>query len=49
MNEILKREPAAAAGAVSDASQLHTFKKLLDDGVITEEDYEAKKRQILGI
>lgn len=49
MNEILKREPAAAAGAVSDASQLRTFKKLLDDGVITEEDYEAKKRQILGI
>jgi len=25
------------------------FKKLLDDGIITAEEFEAKKRQLLGL
>ncbi|MCI7151440.1 MAG: SHOCT domain-containing protein [Flavonifractor plautii] len=25
------------------------FKKLLDDGIITSEEFEAKKRQLLGL
>lgn len=28
---------------------LREFKKLLDDGIITEEEFEAKKKQILGL
>ncbi len=33
----------------SDADELRKFKQLLDDGIITEEEYNAKKKQILGI
>ena len=33
----------------TDFSQLIELKKLLDMGVITSADYDAKKRQILGI
>ena len=31
------------------AEQIKSFKKLLDDGIITEEEFAAKKKQILGI
>lgn len=31
------------------SSQLRELKELLDDGIITEEDYEIKKKEILGI
>ncbi len=35
---------------VPDASEaLRNFKSLLDDGVITEEEFEAKKKQLLGL
>jgi hypothetical protein len=33
----------------SDADELAKFKKLLDDGAITEEEYNKKKKQILGL
>lgn len=33
----------------SDADELMKFKKLLDDGVITQEEFDAKKKQILGL
>lgn len=36
--------------ANADSSdQLRKLKSLLDDGVITQSEYEAKKKQILGI
>jgi hypothetical protein len=35
--------------APSDADELAKWKGLLDSGVITAEDFEAKKRQLLGI
>ncbi len=42
--------PAAAPAAAPDyAAQLEQLAKLRDDGVITAEDFEAKKKQILGI
>jgi membrane protease subunit (stomatin/prohibitin family) len=43
--------PAAqAAPAASDyTAELEKLAKLRDDGVITAEDFEAKKRQLLGI
>ncbi|MDO4517133.1 MAG: SHOCT domain-containing protein [Bacillota bacterium] len=31
------------------ADRLRTYKSLLDDGLITQEDYDAKKAQILGL
>jgi pyruvate/2-oxoglutarate dehydrogenase complex dihydrolipoamide acyltransferase (E2) component len=42
--------PAAAPAAAPDyAAQLEQLAKLRDEGVITAEDFEAKKKQILGI
>jgi hypothetical protein len=34
---------------VSDADELAKFKKLLDDGVITQEEFNTKKKQLLGV
>jgi hypothetical protein len=42
--------PAAAPAAAPDyTAELETLAKLRDDGVITAEDFEAKKKQLLGI
>jgi len=30
-------------------AQLRGYKRLLDDGIITPEEYEAKRRQLLGL
>ncbi|MBQ6420684.1 MAG: SHOCT domain-containing protein [Clostridia bacterium] len=35
--------------ALSDADELKKFKDLLDSGVITQEEFDAKKKQILGL
>lgn len=45
---------AAPAGPVSGdgpdpAEQLRKFAALRDDGIITDEDFEAKKRELLGL
>lgn len=34
---------------VDAASEIAKFKKLLDDGAITQAEYEAKKKQLLGL
>ncbi|HEX5956547.1 MAG TPA: SHOCT domain-containing protein [Solirubrobacterales bacterium] len=42
--------PRAAAPAEPDyTAELERLAKLRDDGVITAEDFEAKKKQLLGI
>jgi membrane protease subunit (stomatin/prohibitin family) len=42
--------PQAAAPAAPDyAAELEKLAKLRDEGVITAEDFEAKKSQLLGI
>lgn len=41
---LAERSPASGA-----AAELKTYKELLDAGVITQEDFEAKKKQLLGI
>ena len=43
-----KQKPAAAAPAASGADELLKFKNLLDMGVITQEEFDKKKQQILG-
>ena len=35
--------------AKSVADEIREFKALLDEGLITQEEYEAKKRQLLGL
>ncbi len=39
----------AAAGPTDYAAELEQLAKLRDQGVITAEDFEAKKKQLLGI
>ena len=34
---------------VSAADELKKFKELLDSGVITQEEFDAKKKQLLGL
>lgn len=34
---------------ISVADEIGKFKKLLDDGTITEEEFAAKKKQLLGL
>ena len=41
--------PAQAGGASNTVEELKQYKSLLDAGVITEEEFAAKKRQLLGI
>ena len=43
-----QQEPAAAA-APDYTAELEKLAKLRDEGVITAEDFEAKKKQLLGI
>lgn len=43
-------QPAVtAAVAVDEAEQIRKLKGLVEDGIITQEEFEAKKRQILGL
>jgi len=41
--------PAAGAGQGDYTAELEKLAKLRDEGVITADDFEAKKKQLLGI
>ena len=43
------RSPAQTGGAPNAVEELKQYKALLDAGVLTEEEFVAKKRQLLGI
>lgn len=42
------RPPLVVRAAHSEAEELERFAKLKDQGLLTEEEFAAKKRQILG-
>ena len=48
-----QKEPAptvqASAPAFSAADEILKFKQLLDAGVLTQEEFDAKKKQLLGL
>ena len=44
----LKR-PQAAVSAPSAADELKKFKELLDSGVISQEEFDTKKKLLLGL
>lgn len=44
-----KNAPIVVAGAVSNADELKKFKDLLDMGIITQEEFDVKKKQLLGL
>jgi putative oligomerization/nucleic acid binding protein len=41
--------PEAAAGEADYTAELEKLAKLRDEGVISADDFEAKKKQLLGI
>ena len=43
------KQEAGALTAKTSKEQLQELKEMLDDGLITQEDYEQKKKQILGL
>lgn len=49
VNEYKSRKYNQYAFAFSPADEIAKFKKLLDEGVITKEEFEAKKKQLLDL
>lgn len=39
----------ASTSAIGGADKLKTYKELLESGIITQEEFDAKKKQILGL
>ena len=44
-----QEDPQPVFGAAGEADMLKTYKELLDNGTITQEDFDQKKKQILGL
>ena len=54
INELLQKRQATRGTTTvvnrsSNAEELSKFKKLLDEGIITQEEFDAKKKQLLGL
>lgn len=51
LNEVAQDSKAEAevATPISASDEIRKFKALLDDGIITSEEFESKKRQLLGL
>ena len=43
------RQPKVATAATSSADEIMKLKNLLDMGIITQEEFDAKKKQLLGL
>lgn len=51
-NETFSNEPTSSqekSGQVSSADEIRKYKGLLDDGIISQEEFDAKKRQLLDL
>ncbi len=49
VDEIKSGENRVVTNAVSPAEELKKMKELLDMGIITQEEFDAKKKQLLGL
>jgi len=47
--ECQKPKPVVVQQAADPADQIRKLKGLLDDGIISQEEFDAKKKQLLGI
>lgn len=45
----VKSAHSSVPAQLSTADEIAKFKQLLDDGAITQQEYEAKKKQLLGL
>ena len=48
MKNQIKEEPQKLEEE-NDIAKIKKFKELLDSGIITQEEFEAKKKQLLGL
>ncbi|MGX5475990.1 DUF4429 domain-containing protein [Bacillus toyonensis] len=48
-NILVNKSKPQVAAAISGADEILKYKELLDQGVITEEEFKSKKKQLLGI
>lgn len=55
-NDVYLAQPSPEVGdtkqpvpTVDDMEMLRNYKKLLDDGILTHEEFDAKKKQLLGL
>lgn len=49
VDKVKQSETLPKASVISTADEILKFKSLLDAGIITEEEFQAKKKQLLGI
>lgn len=49
MVESIQRQNSTSSPQISGADEIIKFKQLLDEGILTVEEFETKKKQILGI
>ena len=52
LNEILfdlKSHTATESASSSNVDEIRKYKSLLDDGIITQEEFDAKKKELLGV
>ena len=47
--ESIRLEEPVANSTLSGADEIRKYKSLLDEGILTPEEFEAKKKQILGL
>lgn len=43
------KTPTPAAPATSSVDEIKRYKELLDTGILTQEEFDAKKKQLLGL
>ena len=48
-NTMLQKPTNSSDNTLDDVAKIREFKKLFDEGILTEEEFIAKKKQILGI
>lgn len=48
-NQAKKNIPIAQNNPTSAADELRKYKELLDDGIISQEEFDQKKKQLLGL
>lgn len=46
---LAKKNNSQVAATISGADEILKYKELLDQGIITDEEFQAKKKQVLGI
>lgn len=47
--KVVENKPVQTAATTSAADEIKKFKELLDCGIITQEEFDAKKKQLLGL